>query len=152
MKKEEFIEQYGKAAWEKKLAQNLTKYRTNPEKIIAQAKAWNKANPEKREEIRKQRDRKGGRHYERHLKYMRTGLQGERNIIRATHGKYWRRYKNIIAPDSQIHHQWRLNSAGYDGVALVEADQHMHGIIKVIRILDGKITLLTEEEVQERIK
>lgn len=36
----------------------------------------------------------------------------------------------------------------YDGVALVEADRYQHGIIDVIQILKGKITLLTEKEIK----
>jgi hypothetical protein len=32
--------------------------------------------------------------------------------------------------------------------ALVEADQHMHGVINVIEVRDGNITLLTEERVK----
>jgi len=32
-------------------------------------------------------------------------------------------------------------------LALVEKDQHMRGIIDVIEVLEGKITLLTEEAI-----
>ena len=35
---------------------------------------------------------------------------------------------------------------------MVEADAHQYGIIDVIEILDGKITLLTEEEVKAKNK
>ena len=66
------------------------------------------------------------------------------------HGNLWRKYKNIIAPESQIHHEWIPGTANYRGVALVEADQHMHGIVDVIEILEGKITLLTEDKVKEK--
>ena len=93
--------------------------------------------------------RKGGKYYLKKQKYNHTGLQGERHKVRNKHGNLWRRFKNIIAPGSQIHHQWRKNSAGYDGVALVEKDQHQHGIIKPIVILEGQITLLTEAEVRD---
>ena len=37
-------------------------------------------------------------------------------------------------------------TARYMGVALVERNLHRHGIIRVIEILEGQITLLTEEE------
>ena len=37
----------------------------------------------------------------------------------------------------------------YRSTALVEADQHMHGIVDVIEILEGKIRFLTEEEIRK---
>jgi hypothetical protein len=66
------------------------------------------------------------------------------------HGYYWRPYKNIIAPGSQLHHNWIPGTADYTGLALVEADQHMRGFIEVIQILEGKITLFTEKEIREQ--
>lgn len=81
---------------------------------------------------------------------MRTGIQGDRNKIRDIHRYKWRQYKRIIAPDSQLHHQWEPNSAEYAGVALVEKDAHMHGFIKVIEILEGEINLFTEKEITNR--
>ena len=36
----------------------------------------------------------------------------------------------------------------YRGLALVEADQHTHGFIDVIKILDGEITIFTEAELR----
>lgn len=107
------------------------------------------AHPE-RVEANKREHRKGGEFYAKTLVYQRTGLQGKRNKIRMRHGREWRKYKQIIAPQSQIHHEWVSGTAGYRGVALVEADQHMHGIIDVIRILDGEINLFTEREIADR--
>jgi hypothetical protein len=83
------------------------------------------------------------------LKDNRTGLQGARNKIRLKHRNQYRPYKQIIAPDSQIHHEWIPKTAEYRGLALVEANAHQYGIVDVIQILDGKITLLTEEQVRK---
>ena len=33
---------------------------------------------------------------------------------------------------------------------VVEKDQHIHGFIDVIQILEGEITLFTEEEIKNR--
>jgi hypothetical protein len=135
MKKEEYIERYGEAAYERRLEQS---------------NEWNRANPDKVEERDHQQSRKGGRRYEKKLKDQTTGIPGERHRIRVRHASKWRQYKMIIAPDSQIHHQWIPETANYEGVALVEADLHMRGIINVIKILKGKITLLTEKEIKEQ--
>jgi hypothetical protein len=132
--KEEYIEKYGEEAYEKQLEQK---------------RQWREANPEKAEEHNHETSRKGGKYYEKRLEYAHTGLQGERNKIRTTHANKWRPYKKIIAPDSQIHHEWIFETADFRGVALVEADQHMHGIIKVIQILKGVITVFTEKEIRE---
>ena len=48
----------------------------------------------------------------------------------------------------------KMQAAEYRGLALVDAKPHRYGIIDVILILDGKITLLTKEDVtqqQERV-
>jgi hypothetical protein len=42
-------------------------------------------------------------------------------------------------------------TANYDGVALVEAEQHMSGFLDVIQILAGTITLYTEEEIRNSV-
>lgn len=133
MKKKEFKERYGKAAYEKMRARTGERF---------------KANPEKAEEHNHEINRKGGKFYERTLENNRTGLRGERNKIRSKHGQKYRPYKDIIAPDSQIHHQWVPGTSDYDGVALVEKDQHMRGFVDVIRILEGDITVFTEEELR----
>jgi len=151
MKKEEFIKRKGEAAYAEKLAKRRALTRTHRAEAAARTRAWAEANPEKVEERNHEISRKGGRHYERHLKYKRTGIPGEKSIIRSMHGDKWRSYKQIIAPDSQIHHEWKPESAEYDGVALVERVQHQHGIVDVIRILKGEITLFTEEEIRNQV-
>lgn len=163
MKKKEFINRYGVEAYGKRLTQKRAHYRAHSEEAIGRAKQYREAHPEQMkacskiwlekhpEEVRannQEASRKGGRRYDKYLEYNQTGLRGERHKIRIKHNNKWRPYKRIIAPNSQCHHQWRPQSALYDGLALVEADRHMHGFISVIEILEGKITLLTEEEVR----
>ena len=150
MKKEEFIKQYGETAYEKRLEQTRRWNERNSEKVATQNAAWREANPEKIEAIRQEQARKGGKYYEKRLEYNRTGLRGKRNKIRVKHGTEYRPYKKIIAPKSVLHHQWIPGTAKYHGVALVEKDPHQYGIIDVIKILDGKITLLTEEEIRNQ--
>ena len=133
MKKEERIKRYGEAAYEKKLQQNQD---------------WASDHPEETKANQHENGRKGGKYYEQHQKYKITGLQGERNRIRNRHRHHYHPYKQIIAPESQIHHQWLPETANFTGVALVEADQHMHGYIDVIQILEGEITLLSEAEIR----
>lgn len=135
MNKEEVIRRYGEAAYEK---------------MLEQARQWNRVHPKRVKERSHNQCRKGGSFYRKKLKYDTTGLRGERNRVRGGHANKWRQYKNIIAPESQLHHQWIPETANYEGVALVEADLHMHGIIAVIKILYGEITLLTEKEVKEQ--
>lgn len=152
MNKEEITRRRGDAAYKKMQEQWRQWYKANPEKFKERVRQWQEANPDKkRDATRRWRkanpevSRKGGKYYLKMLKYKSTGLQGERNRIRTKHGNKWREYKKIIAPGSQIHHEWIFETADFRGVALVEADQHRHGIIDVIEILDGKITLLFEE-------
>lgn len=133
MNKEEIIKRYGEGVYEWRLGSK---------------RRWREANPEKAAEEMHSQCRKGGSGYEQKRKYMSIGIQGERNLIRRTHRKGWHRYKNIIAPNSQLHHQWRPGTSEYDGVALVEKEQHIRGIIDVIRILEGKINVFTEKELQ----
>ena len=174
MKKEELIERYGEAAYEKKLEQTRAwnkahraemrasdkkykkkhpevskKYREeHREEAKAATKEHREENPEKVKLYHQEQSRKGGKHYDKMLEYKRTGLQGERNRIRMNHAYKYHPYKAIIAPDSQLHHEWVPETAEYRGVALVETDAHRHGFVDVIEILDGEITLLTEEEVK----
>lgn len=135
MKKEVFIGRYGEAEYERQL------------ELSSQ---WGESNPDKVQRYRHNQNRKGGGGYEKNQRYKVEGLQGERNLIRNTHSRRWREFKRIIAPGSQCHHEWIFGTSRYRGVALVEADQHRHGIIDVIRILKGKITLMTEEEIREQ--
>ena len=136
MKKEEFIKQYGEAAYS--------------EKVLEQTRQWRKANSERKKTSDHESSHKGGKYYQKTLKHRATGFQGVRNKIRGNHRHKWRQFKKVIAPDSQIHHQWIPGTAKYHGVALVEKDQHQYGIIDVIKIVDGEITLLTEEEIRNQ--
>ena len=163
MKKEELIERYGEAAYETMLEQqrayqeahreahnaNSKKYREeHPEEEKARSKEYREDHPEKVLATNHEIHRKGGKHYDKNLEYQQTGLQGEKNTIRNKHRREYKPYKDIIAPESQIHHEWVPETAEYRGLALVEKDQHMHGFIDVIEILEEEITLLTEEEVR----
>jgi hypothetical protein len=130
MNKEEFIKRYGGEAYEKVLEQN---------------RQWAEANPEKIKAKDHERNRKGGKYYDKKRAYLKMGVPGERNIVRTIHARRWRKYKRIIAPDSQIHHEWLSGTSRYRGIALVERDAHQHGIIDVIEILEGAITVLLEE-------
>ena len=131
MKKEEIIECLGQHFYDKRLAA---------------AREWKRDHPKIVRENSHQSNRKGGKYYKRHLRYQHSGLQGARNKIRAMHARRWSKYKKFIAPDSQIYHAWRHNSTDFDGVALVQANAHRHGVIDVILILEGKIILPTEEK------
>ena len=169
MKKEELITRYGEEAYKRKLERERSRYNAHREeqkarskkyreehreeeeyrqKKKAQTKRYNEEHPEEVIANNQEASRKGGRRYDKHLEYNLTGLRGARNRIRNKHRREYQAYKVIIAPDSQLHHEWVPTTAEYRGIALVEAEQHMHGFIDVIQILDGKITLLTEEEVK----
>jgi cellobiose-specific phosphotransferase system component IIB len=174
MGKDEFIKRYGEDAYEKMLKQTRdwqkvhreqiktynktyreahrvevkTTMKKTPEQVNAYNRKYRKDNPEKVKIDHQEACRKGGRRYNKNLEYKRNGIQGEKNSTRTIHAKQYKPYKAIIAPDSQLHHEWIQKTAEYRGVALVEADAHRYGIIDVIQILNGKITLLTEEEVK----
>jgi hypothetical protein len=165
MKKAEIIERYGEAEYTRRLEQgreykkahreeaNATtkKYREEHlEETKAAVKKYQDEHPEKMIAINHERNRKGGKYYDKMLEDKRTGIPGEKNKIRSKHQYKYKPYKDIIAPESQIHHEWIPDTCEYRGVALVEAEQHMHGFVDVIEILDGKITLLTEEEVKRK--
>ncbi len=111
-------------------------------------RAWDKAHPGRKKKANYEQGHKDGEYYQKTLKYRASGVNGKRNKIRGNHRHAWSEFKKIIAPGSQLHHQWLPGTAEYSGVALVEADMHLHGIIDVIRILEGKITLFTEEEIK----
>ena len=134
--KRAFIQKYGEKEYQKYLERNNEACRK-----------WREVNHEQVEMNGKEQNCKGGKYYEKTKEYNRTGLRRERNIIRGKHQRKWKLYKDFIAPDSQLHHQWLPETADYRGVALVEANQHMRGIIDVIQILEGEITLFTEAEV-----
>ncbi len=148
MDKEERITRYGEAAYQKKLAQNRAWYKAHKEEANATTKKYYKEHPEKAAARDHDRSRKDGKYYEKALDYQRTGIPGEKKRIRSKHRYKYKQYKDIIAPDSQLHHEWIPQTSEYRGVALVEANPHRYGIIDVIEILDGRITLLTEEQVR----
>ena len=163
MKKVEIIERHSEeeyarqmqlnSEWHRVHPQEMQQYRdkwntANPEKNRQSQQDWAERNPEKVKQLYRDQSCKGGKGYEHMLEYQRTGLRGERSKVRSKHRWKWLPYKQIIAPESQIHHEWIPETANYRGVALVEKDQHMHGIIDVIHILEGEITLLTEVEIR----
>lgn len=148
MKKEEIIERYGEEEYNRQLEQKRAYREAHKEEANARNKKYAEEHPEQVIAKGQEQCRKGGKYYDKTLEDNRTGLRGQRNHVRERHRRQYRPFKNIIAPDSQLHHEWVPETAEYRGVALVEADQHMHGIVDVIEILDGKITLLTEEEVK----
>ena len=113
--------------------------------MCKQSREWHHKHPDRTRAFQHELARRGGKYYEKAKAYATTGLPGERNRIRVRDGHRYRRLKRFFAQQSQIHHQWIPGTAEYTGIALVEKDQHMHGIIDVIYILDGEITLLTEE-------
>jgi 3-hydroxymyristoyl/3-hydroxydecanoyl-(acyl carrier protein) dehydratase len=119
----------------------------DPEQSREYDRARRERNPEKVKAKGRKVSRSDGAYYKEHMQYRQTGIQGEREKIRCAHGYQWRPFKRIIAPESQIHHEWIPKTAEYRGVALVEKEAHQYGIVDVIEILDGKITLLTEEEI-----
>ena len=138
MNKEEFIERYGEEKYEEHIEATMQWQRDNPELTRTNSKKGNE-----------KRYRKDGEFYEKGLYYQTNGLPHEKRLIRLTHAQRWRSFKQIIAPESQIHHEWIPGTANYRGVAIVEKDQHMHGYIDVIQILEGEITMLTEAEIKE---
>jgi hypothetical protein len=152
VKKSECIAKYGKEAWRKQLAQSRAWQKAHREEDNARSKKYREEHPEEVRVDNQESYRKGGKRYNKTLEYKRTGIPGEKNRIRMKHARLYKPYKAIIAPDSQIHHEWVPETSDYRGVALVEANPHRYGIIDVIQIVDGEITLLTEEEIKKGVK
>lgn len=104
-------------------------------------------------EEKNRNQRVGGKWHEVHAKYnilyRSSGIPREKYTIRRRHERRWGKYKRIIAFETQIHHEWIPNTSQYRGVALVEKNQHQHGIIDVIQIINGEITLFTEETLRQ---
>jgi hypothetical protein len=144
--KDNYIAKFGEKAYNERLAHRKEWGQNLPGGEAQRSRERREEDPT----IVWQSSRKEGKYYARKQEYDRTGLQGERNKIRHAHGKRWSRYKRIIAPDSVIHHSWIPETANYSGVALVEKSAHEHGIINIIQILKGEITLLTEKEIREQ--
>ena len=153
MKKREIIEEYGKQEYERRKEQNRKRTRLwrekNVERDRVSSRNWSLQHPAEVRKTHQNQSRKGGRFYVKKQLYDHIGLQGERNKIRSRDWRMWHTYKQIIAPDSQLHHEWVPRTAEYNGLALVEKDQHQHGSIDVIEILDGEITVFTEQELRE---
>jgi hypothetical protein len=137
MLKEEYITRYGIGSYKKQQKQTRNWIKEHPKEVGEFKKKWEGSQV-----------RNGGKYYTKTQCYKRTGIQGRKNKVRKHHSDIWRKYKNIIAPGSQIHHEWIPGTANYRGVALVEADQHIHGVIKVIEVLGGEITLLREVDIR----
>lgn len=146
MKKEEIIKRYGSEEYKRRLTKNRARTPAQRDVAKAIANTWHTAHPEEAKIHNDEISLRCGKRYKKHLEYMRSGLPGERHKIRTKHGKPWSKYKKIIAPGSQIHHEWIPKTAKYRGVALVETGAHRYGIVDVIQILKGEITLLTEEK------
>lgn len=139
MKKEDTISRYGIQTYKKRLAGS---------------RIWREANREIVKTLYTVSNRecytKGGKYYNSVQAYKATKIPNLKNNIRRKHGRLYLSFKRIIAPESQLHHQWRSGSAEYDGVALVEKEQHQFGFVNVIIILEGKITLMSEHAIRER--
>ena len=138
MKKEETIRRYGEVAYEKVLQQTHDYYAQDSEQ-----------NPDKFIVRNREIHRKGGKYYEQQRKTQMVGIPHEKTLIRQKHQRIWTPFKQIIAPDSALHHEWIPETADYRGVALVEKRRHQYGCIDVIQILEGEITLFTEEEIRK---
>lgn len=158
MKKKEYIERYGIDAYDKMLKQSKTwreehseylkeYYIENAEKKKKRTMIWRKEHPEKAKENDREHNRKDGKYYDSHLKNNEIESHKERNKIRQ---KDYRLYKNLITPAIEIHHEWILDTAKYRGVALVDKSKHRKGIIEIIKILKGEITLFTEIEIRNK--
>lgn len=139
-----------KEAYEKRLAQMRAYHKAHKEEGKARARKYKEEHLEQVRANDQEASRKGGKRYEKMLAYSRTGIPGDKKKIRRKHARQYKPYKDIIAPESQIHHQWVNGTAKYTGMALVKADQHMHGFVDVIQILEGKITVFLEEELMNR--
>lgn len=121
------------------------------EELKVKSKEWRKNNIEKVKVYGQELGRKGGKRYEKFLEYQRTGLQGERNYIRHKHAKLYYEIRKAT-PNSVLHHEWIPGTAEYRGAALVNKELHQRGVIKVIKLLEGKITLFTEKEIKKEEK
>lgn len=115
------------------------------DRMLKMSREWHHKHPDRAKAFNDELNRKGGKYYEKGRLAQSTGIQGERNKVRRRDGNRFRKHKRFFAQESQIHHQWIPGTAEHTGIALVEKDKHMHGIIDVIFILAGEITLSTEE-------
>ena len=134
MKKEEIIQRYGAEEYERR---------------VQLRQDWRRDHPEREKVFDQEKSRKGGKRYEQRRQHRMIGTPHEKDLVRHKHQNRWTPYKQIIAPEAQLHHEWLPKTSTYRGVALVEKNKHVHGFIDVIQILEGEITLLTEKEVRE---
>ena len=137
----------GEETYQRLLQQNQAWRERNPEKAKGIRRTWYKNHTKRAQITDRERHRKDGKYYEQTREYDRTTLRHARNLIRGKHQFHYRPFKKIIAPDSQLHHEWLLGTADFTGVALVEKNQHQHGYIDIIQVLEGEITLLSEIEI-----
>ena len=127
----------------------IKKYGIEKHKIrMEQVRDWREQHPAQVQAQSREQGRKDGGGYKNKRLYEMNGFPHARALVRCKHRRKWTPFKQIIAPKSQIHHEWIPGTADFRGVALVETDQHLHGYVDVIKILDGKITLLTEKEIR----
>ena len=147
MKKKERIIRYGIEAYEKFLDQTRRWKKDNPDTVIAHNAVWTK------KLTCEGVNRKGGKYYLKIKTYYQKEIPKAKHVVRSFHQRLYQPFKNIIDPNglTHIHHEWVAKTANYRGVALVEKDQHSHGYIDVIEILEGKITLMTEKDIREGI-
>jgi len=120
------------------------------ERDLSLSKIWARSNPERTREYARRRNRPGGKYYMSVLRKNTEGLRHERANRRGRDGAKYRHFKKFIDPlgQTQVHHSWYVASAECEGVALVEKNQHQHGFIDVIEILEGEITVFTEQELR----
>jgi len=146
MEKEEFIGRYGEAAYAKRREQTRAWDAAHIDEKKARNQAWAAANQDKVKANTREQGRKEGKYYEQHKKYQSTGLQHERNLVRQMHRRMYAQHKRTVDPQgiTQLHHEWIPGTANYRSVALVDAKLHQQGIIKVIEVLEGEITLFRE--------
>lgn len=119
-------------------------YKENKEEISENRRLWYENNPEKVKQRGSEQCRKGGKRYEKMLEYEGIGLRKERSSIRRRDRKRWKRFKDIIASDTEVHHEWIPGTAKYNGIALVDKSEHQHGMINPVLILEGEIKLMEE--------
>ena len=70
-------------------------------------------------------------------------LNGDREIVRATHRRKYRPFKKILDPAGLtcLHHNWIEGTSAYSGVAVVEKEMHekYHEFVQPLELKDDKI-------------
>ena len=134
-RKEEYIARHGEDAWERHLGKKRTWKKAHPEQ------RWDIKYPEKAKALQRESCRKGGKHYEKRRERDKKGLRHERILIRNRHRKEFHEIKDTLAVEVELHHEWIGDTTEYRGMAFVEKVAHRNGIIDVILLLDGEITI-----------